>query len=142
MLRTFIFQISKGINLTNEKGETLTIWAVLQKKKRIYKKSQSNVSDLANHFGVSSGGSKEKVSKARFTTLRQGTRNPVWEEKFDFDLPPSDMMSVYVDVEIHEQNKKLCNYRFCRNTAYLASKHWKLMMERSNSFVFMNYKIQ
>nr|VZI44674.1 unnamed protein product [Spirometra erinaceieuropaei] len=134
-------EICKGIDIANEQGETLTIWGVLLKKRRIYKKFQSNVSDLANRFGVV-GEFKEKHGKARFTTVRQDTHNPVWDEKFEFDLPPNDMASVYVDLEIHEQSKKLCTFRFCRNTAYRASRHWKLMMERPNTFVSMNYKIQ
>uniref|UniRef100_A0A0X3NIC7 C2 domain-containing protein n=1 Tax=Schistocephalus solidus TaxID=70667 RepID=A0A0X3NIC7_SCHSO len=137
----FTIEICKGIDIANEQGDTLTIWAVLQKKRRIYKKFQPNVSDLANQFGVS-GTIKEKQSKARFTTVRQGTHNPVWDEKFEYELSPNDMSSVYVDVEIHEQSRKLCAFRFCRNTAYRASRHWKAMMERPNSFIFMNYKIQ
>nr|VZI44677.1 unnamed protein product [Spirometra erinaceieuropaei] len=98
-------EICKGIDIANEQGETLTIWGVLLKKRRIYKKFQSNVSDLANRFGVV-GEFKEKHGKARFTTVRQDTHNPVWDEKFEFDLPPNDMASVYVDLEIHEQKSK------------------------------------
>lgn len=141
----------------------MTVWVSVQKKTRTFKKatpftavtqgSTKNRSTGGSTVGKGSlsnrgGGSgepvqiTEKAGKMRRTAIRTDTTDPVWDDRFEFNVAKDQLQTVSFDILVYNKDAVVGGVRIGRNASYRASRHWQSMTQRPGTWVSQTYILQ
>lgn len=149
--------IIKGKNMLAPDNSFMEISVSVQKKTRICKK----LSPLEAISSIRSSGSKfsgtpnssnytktqpvaitEKPGKIYVTSVRSGTSEPVWDDRFTFNVQKEQLMNVMFDILVHHKEQIIGGLRIGRAVSYLASQQWTKMIKHPGVWAYRSYILQ
>ncbi|KAM3179315.1 hypothetical protein ACTXT7_000793 [Hymenolepis weldensis] len=146
---------SKNMLATNNSFMEITV--SVQKKIRICKKS----SPLQAIPSIRSGGSRsrggtssnsnnksepvaitEKPGKIYRTSVRSETSEPVWDDRFIFNVPKEQLLNVTFDILVYHKEEIIGGLRMGHAVSYRASQHWAKMIKHPGVWAYCSYILQ
>lgn len=125
----------------------------VQKKTRIWKKSSplQAIPSIRGGSKPRSGHANnknepvsiaEKPGKLHRTAVRCETSEPVWDDRFTFNVPKEQLLNVTFDILVYHKEKVIGGLRMGHAVSYRASQHWAKMIKRPGVWAFCSYLLQ
>ncbi|VDM17270.1 unnamed protein product [Hydatigera taeniaeformis] len=149
LLGKIIISIIKGKEMHAPDGSLMQLWVSVQQKTRICKKSSPFSAMGSMRLGSKSNASHkdpvaitEKVGKLYRTSIRSDTAEPVWDDRFTFNVPKEQLDMVFFDILIHDQKAIVGGLRMGHSGMHVASHHWANMIQRPGICITCRYVVQ
>uniref|UniRef100_A0A0R3TF07 C2 domain-containing protein n=1 Tax=Rodentolepis nana TaxID=102285 RepID=A0A0R3TF07_RODNA len=149
--------IIKGKQMLAPDNSFMEITVSVQKKTRICKKQ----SPLEAISSIRSGGTKfrgtpnsindtktepvvitERPGKIYVTSVRSETSEPVWDDRFTFNVQKEQLQNVMFDILVYHKERVIGGLRIGRAVSYLASQQWTKMIKRPGVWAYSSYILQ
>ncbi|KAM7537858.1 hypothetical protein Aperf_G00000077689 [Anoplocephala perfoliata] len=146
--------IIKGKKITAPDNSLMEISVSVQKKTRMYKKSSplqaipsvrggsKTRSGYTNNNKNEPVAITEKPGKIHRTSVRCNTSEPVWDDRFTFNVPKEQLLNVSFDILVYHKESVIGGLRMGHAASYRASQHWAKMIKRPAVWAFCSYLLQ
>ncbi|VDD80134.1 unnamed protein product [Mesocestoides corti] len=141
--------IIKGRKMVAPDGTFMKVWISVQQKTRICKKRTPFVAVTSAKASAKSGSSHnepvaiiEKAGKIHKTSVRIDTADPVWDDRFHFNVAKEQLQNVFFDTLVYNQDSVIGGLRLGHFACYKASYHWNTMIKRPGVWVEQTYILQ
>ncbi|KAL5110566.1 hypothetical protein TcWFU_006742 [Taenia crassiceps] len=148
-LGKIVISIVKGKEMYAPDGSLMQLWVSVQQKMRICKKSSPFSAMGSIRLGSKSNASRkepvtimEKEGKLYRTSVRSETAEPVWDDRFTFNVPQEQLEIVSFDILVHNQESIIGGLRMGHSGMYVASQHWAKMIQRPGVWISCKYMVQ
>lgn len=84
----------------------------------------------------------EKVGKLYRTSVRSETAEPVWDDRFTFNVPKEQLEIVSFDILVYNQGGIIGGLRMGHSGMYVASQHWANMIQHPGVWIAYKYMVQ
>ena len=130
-------------------GSFMEISISVQKKTRVCKKTTPLQAIASARSGSRSRTSynepveiAEKASRVQRTTMRCETAEPVWDERFTFNVPKEQLLNVCFDILVYNGERAIGGLRLGHAASYRPAQHWAKMINKPKVWVFYSYMLQ
>ncbi|KAL5966376.1 Synaptotagmin-9 [Taenia solium] len=148
-LGKIVISIIKGKEMYAPDGSLMQVWVSVQQKTRICKKSSPFSAMESMRLGSKSNASRkepvaitEKAGKLFRTSVRSETAEPVWDDRFAFNVPKEQLEIVSFDILVHNQGGIIGGLKMGHSGMHVASQHWANMMQHPGVWITSKYMVQ